>query len=170
MYSQRARRTLRVAATAIAVMGVAIVSANAVESPPPQGPSPAMVRHPLHVQPFDKPQTAGVTLENPYAGDAQAAKFGAALFVSYNCMDCHGADGSGAMGPSLADGRWHFGGTPGEIFESIYQGRPEGMPAWGGKISDADIWRLVSYLRTLEPATPVSTENFKGKEIERTGH
>jgi len=56
---------------------------------------------------------------------------GAKLFISYNCMDCHGADGSGAMGPSLQDNRWHFGGTPGDVFQSIYEGRPDGMPAWG---------------------------------------
>ena len=63
------------------------------------------------------------------AGNANAKKIGAQLYVSYNCIDCHGADGSGAMAPSLADGRWHFGGTPGELFESIYQGRPDGMPS-----------------------------------------
>ncbi|MDQ6829520.1 MAG: c-type cytochrome [Gemmatimonadota bacterium] len=135
-----------------------------------QRPAPQMVRHPDHVQPFATPQTVGAVLANPLEGDANAVKAGGVLFVSYNCMDCHGADGAGAMGPSLADGRWHFGGTPGEIFESIYEGRPDGMPAWGGKISDTDIWRLVTYLRSLEIGKNPSTENFTGKEVERTGH
>ena len=148
---------------------VAFATQGPKQSPTTSSP-PAMVRHPDHVQPFDRPQTVGVVLANPYEGKADIAKIGAQLFISYNCVDCHGADGSGAMGPSLADGRWHFGGSSGEIFESIYQGRPDGMPAWGGKISDADIWRLVTYLHTLEQGKNVSTENFTGKEVERTGH
>jgi cytochrome c oxidase cbb3-type subunit 3 len=109
-------------------------------------------------------------LRNPYEGDRQATTVGSQLFMSYNCVDCHGMDGSGAMGPSLADGRWHFGGTPGEVFESIYQGRPEGMPAWGGRISDADIWRLVTYVRSLQAGKDVATENFTGKAQQRMGH
>ena len=109
-------------------------------------------------------------LRNPYEGDRQATTIGSQLFMSYNCVDCHGMDGSGAMGPSLADGRWHFGGTPGEVFESIYQGRPEGMPAWGGRISDADIWRLVTYVRSLQVGKDVATENFSGKAQQRMGH
>ena len=89
---------------------------------------------------------------------------------SYNCIDCHGADGSGAMGPSLADGRWHFGGGPAEVFESIYQGRPDGMPAWGGRIVDDQIWMLVTYVRALSAGRDVSTETFTGRTVERTGH
>ena len=87
--------------------------------------------HAEHIQPGDGRARRACELKNPYEGNAAAVATGAKLFVAYNCVDCHGADGSGAMGPSLADGRWHFGGSPGEVFESIYQGRPEGMPAWG---------------------------------------
>ena len=109
-------------------------------------------------------------LRNPFEGNAQALKVGSQLYVSYNCIDCHGADGSGAMGPSLADGRWHFGGTPAEVFASIYQGRPEGMPDWGGRITNDQIWMLVTYVRSLSAGKNVSTENFTGKTVERTGH
>ena len=85
------------------------------------------------------------------------------------CLDCHGAEGSGAMGPSFQDGRWHFGGSAGEVFESIYQGRPDGMPAWGGRITDDQIWMLTAYVRSLS-SKDLSTENFTGKTVERTGH
>jgi cytochrome c oxidase cbb3-type subunit 3 len=108
-------------------------------------------------------------VKNPYEGDKAAISTGGKLFVAYNCLDCHGADGSGAMGPSFQDGRWHFGGAPGEVFESIYQGRPDGMPAWGGRISDDQIWMLTAYVRSLS-SKDLSTENFTGKTIERTGH
>jgi cytochrome c oxidase cbb3-type subunit 3 len=109
-------------------------------------------------------------MTNPYEGSADRAAEGAKLFISYNCMDCHGADGSGAMGPSLQDGRWHFGGSPGEVFQSIYEGRPEGMPAWGGRIPDDQIWRLVTYVRTLAAGHSVTTESFTGRTVKRSGH
>ena len=128
------------------------------------------VSHGDHIQPGMMKPFAGLKLVNPHEGDAKAIETGGKLFVSYNCIDCHGADGSGAMGPSLADGRWHFGGQPAEVFESIYQGRPEGMPAWGSLISEDQVWLLVSYVRSLEKNKDVTTENFGGKTVERTGH
>jgi cytochrome c oxidase cbb3-type subunit III len=112
---------------------------------------------------------ASLSLTNPYEGNKGAIAMGAKLFITYNCIDCHGADGSGAMGPSLADGRWHFGGSPGEVFESIYEGRPDGMPQWGGRITNDQIWMLTAYVRSLA-SKDLSTENFSGKTIERTGH
>jgi cytochrome c oxidase cbb3-type subunit 3 len=114
-------------------------------------------------------QTKALLVTNPYEGDKRAITVGGQLFIGYNCLDCHGAEGSGAMGPSFQDGRWHFGGSPGEVFESIYQGRPDGMPAWGGRISNDQIWMLTAYVRSLS-SKDLSTENFTGKTIERTGH
>ncbi len=144
---------------------------------PVQAPSAAgadlagrFVSHAEHIQPGMVAPPAGLVLRNPHEGDPNAVATGAKLFIAYNCLDCHGADGSGAMGPSLADGRWHFGGAPAEVFESIYQGRPEGMPAWGSLISTDQIWLLVSYVRSLEANRNVTTENFTGKTVERTGH
>jgi cytochrome c oxidase cbb3-type subunit 3 len=55
------------------------------------------------------------------------------------------------------------------VFESIYQGRPEGMPSWGGRIADDQIWMLTAYVRSLA-TTDLTTENFSGLTIERTGH
>jgi len=110
-----------------------------------------------------------VAIRNPHEGDANAIGTGGKLFIAYNCLDCHGAEGSGAMGPSFQDGRWHFGGSAGEVFESIYQGRPDGMPAWGGRITDDQIWMLTAYVRSLS-SKDLSTENFTGKTVERTGH
>lgn len=129
-----------------------------------------MVEHPEHIQPGLTFQGRWASLKNPYEGNPQRIAEGGKLFVAYNCLDCHGAEGSGAMGPSLQDSRWHFGGTPGDVFQSIYEGRPDGMPAWGGRISDDEIWRLVAYVRTLANGHSVTTENFTGKTIARTGH
>jgi mono/diheme cytochrome c family protein len=128
------------------------------------------VRHDENIQAGLAQQSAPAALANPYEGNARAAEDGAKLFVAYNCADCHGAEGSGAMGPSLQDGRWHFGGSAAAVFQSIYEGRPDGMPSWGGRISDDQIWRLVAYVRSLDKGKSVATENFTGKLVERTGH
>lgn len=137
---------------------------------PTPGAPPTLIAHPENIQPGITLRGGFAQLTNPFEGDRTKIKEGSALFVSYNCMDCHGADGSGAMGPSLADGRWHFGGTPGEVYQSIYEGRPEGMPAWGGRIPDDQIWRLVAYVQSLGAGKDVSTENFTGKTIQKMGH
>ena len=128
------------------------------------------VAHPEHIPPGFPSHDRPLALKNPLAGNANAKKVGAQLYVAYNCIDCHGADGSGAMAPSLADGRWHFGGTAGELFESIYQGRPDGMPAWGGRIANDQIWSLITYVSSLSEGKNVATENFTGATVERTGH
>ena len=140
--------------------------------PPQSGTQPTyFVEHPEHIQ-LGLAQQGGrwATLTNPYEGNAARIAEGAKLFISYNCMDCHGADGSGAMGPSFQDGRWHFGGSSGSVFQSIYEGRPDGMPSWGGRIADEQIWRLVAYVRSLSKGHDVATENFTGKTIARSGH
>ena len=144
--------------------------------PAPQGQAQAgaqptyFVEHPDHIQPGLTFHGRWASIANPYAGNPQRVDEGGKLFVAYNCMDCHGADGSGAMGPSLQDSRWHFGATDADVFESIYEGRPGGMPAWGGRIADDQIWRLVAYVQSLSRGHDVTTENFTGKTIARTGH
>lgn len=133
------------------------------------GDSLRFIEHPDFLPVGFPSQLRPLLVKNPYEGDKRAIGIGGQLFVGYNCMDCHGAEGSGAMGPSFQDGRWHFGGSPGEVFESIYQGRPDGMPAWGGRISNDQIWMLTAYVRSLS-TKDLSTENFTGKTVERSGH
>ena len=133
------------------------------------GDSLRFIEHPENLPAGFPSSIKPLLVTNPYEGDARAITTGGQLFIGYNCMDCHGADGSGAMAPSFQDGRWHFGGTPGEVFESIYQGRPDGMPAWGGRISNEQIWMLTAYVRSLS-SKDLSTENFTGKTVERSGH
>jgi cytochrome c oxidase cbb3-type subunit III len=156
-------------ALAAVTLAAALVAQGGGTQRPAPADSAAFVAHPEHIQPgLVAPR--GAALVNPYAGDPRAVAEGERLYVAYNCIDCHGAGGGGAMGPSLADGRWHFGGSAGAIYESIYQGRPEGMPAWGSLIARDQIWRLVAYLESLRPAGDVTTENFTGRTVERTGH
>jgi mono/diheme cytochrome c family protein len=94
----------------------------------------------------------GDTLQNPNKNDPKAAENGGKLFAAFNCDGCHAGGAVGFVGPSLADGRWRYGGTDGEIYTSIFYGRPRGMPAWGGTLPSDAIWQLVSYLQSLQPA------------------
>jgi cytochrome c oxidase cbb3-type subunit 3 len=102
----------------------------------------------------------GGTLTNPHNGDAVFAKNGAQLFTAMNCDGCHGPDGSGWVGPSLQDGRWRYGGADGEIFSSIYYGRPRGMPAFGGALGSEGVWALVTYLQSLPVPQGLATESW----------
>jgi cytochrome c oxidase cbb3-type subunit 3 len=154
----------------LTVVGAALAAGNGVQANA-QGTADTLrfVAHEEYI-PVGLPSRARpLSLRNPFEGNREATATGARIFVAYNCVDCHGADGSGAMGPSFQDGRWRFGGSPGEVFESIYQGRPEGMPAWGGRISEEQIWMLVAYVRSLTVGD-LTTENFSGAEQERMGH
>jgi len=137
----------------------------------PQSGAPALVAHPGNIQAGLPAQHPLRVLANPREHDPRAAEEGKQLFVSYNCADCHGGEGSGGMGPSLQDGRWHFGGSAGEVYESISEGRPDGMPSWGGRISDSQIWALVAYVRTLSSGKDVTTQTFDGGgTVSRGGH
>jgi len=88
------------------------------------------------------------TLVNPLSGDPGAAQQGEVLFGAMNCDGCHGGDAVGFVGPSLVDGRWRYGGEDGALFHSIFYGRPHGMPAYGGLLSDTTVWQLVTYVRS----------------------
>jgi mono/diheme cytochrome c family protein len=77
-----------------------------------------------------------------------------------NCDGCHGAGALGWVGPSLVDGRWRYGGADGEVYQSIFYGRPRGMPAYGGILSSDAIWKIVTYLRGQPIPKNVPTESW----------
>jgi cytochrome c oxidase cbb3-type subunit 3 len=96
--------------------------------------------------------------QNPYSSNVGAMSEGRTLFVRMNCSGCHGGRAGGGMGPSLRDPDWLFGNSDAQIFSSIAEGRSHGMPAWGTKLTDDQIWKLVTYVKSLrtpdEPQPP----------------
>ena len=70
-----------------------------------------------------------------------------------NCTGCH-AHGGGAIGPPLMDDNWIYGSQPDQIFATIVEGRPNGMPSFRGKLPDYEIWQLAAYVRSLSGQTP----------------
>ena len=93
-------------------------------------------------------------IRNPFDGNPEAVAQGKELFGKMNCAGCHGYTVEGAMGPDLKDQYWRYGGTPVEIFKSIYEGRPQGMPAWGQALPAAEIWKITAYLQSLGGSFP----------------
>jgi len=97
-------------------------------------------------------------LKNPTAVSAASVATGQQLFQKY-CRFCHGATGQGDspsapkdMKPSnLADTTWDRGSSDGEIFVVIQEGAGPDYQMKGlkGKVSDADTWHLVNYVRSL---------------------
>jgi cytochrome c oxidase cbb3-type subunit 3 len=98
--------------------------------------------------------TLATTVKNPYSGDMAAIKQGQELFVGMNCAACHGYNLKGGMGPDLTDTYWRYGGSPAAIYKSIFEGRPQGMPAWGRTIPPALIWKVAAYIESKGGAYP----------------
>jgi cytochrome c oxidase cbb3-type subunit 3 len=47
------------------------------------------------------------------------------------------------------DDEWRYGGRIDQVAASIADGRPNGMPAWGTKLTPDQIWDLAAYVRSL---------------------
>lgn len=122
--------------------------------------SRAAIRYDQHVAAGTR-IPAGDTLTNPVAGSAEAAAQGEKLFAAMNCDGCHGGGATGFAAPSLVDGRWRYGGADAALFHSVFYGRPRGMPAYGGLVSDASIWQLVTYLRSQPLPATVPTQAWR---------
>ena len=98
--------------------------------------------------------TLDALVKNPYTGDQAGIEQGEELFVGMNCAACHGYDLKGGMGPDLTDTYWRYGGSPADIYKSIFEGRPQGMPAWGRALPPANIWKLAAYIESKGGAFP----------------
>lgn len=125
-------------------------------------PPPVTLPDPFAQQPEQPAQSPAQQQEQPGQGDAQAAgaqgggesagdpAAGEALFVgAFGCAGCHGQDGGGGIGPNLTDAEWIYGGDAASISETLHNGRPGGMPAFGAQASEEDIANLVAYVQSL---------------------
>lgn len=85
----------------------------------------------------------------PY--DAALAAEGVALYED-NCSSCHAEDGTGdrAQGaPNLTDAIWLYGSDPATVTRIVHDGPFGVMPAWSGRLSEADIRAVASYVHSL---------------------
>jgi cytochrome c oxidase cbb3-type subunit 3 len=91
---------------------------------------------------------------SPYQNNAWAIGEGKRLFTAYNCSGCH-ANGGGGIGPPLMDDEWIYGYEPANIFSTIVEGRPNGMPSFRGRLPDYQVWQLVAYVQSMSGQTPI---------------
>jgi cytochrome c oxidase cbb3-type subunit 3 len=116
---------------------------------------------------------AGTGDQNPFAGDAKAAKLGEYQF-RINCAFCHGLNArGGGRGPDLTKAQKKHGNSDADLFRTISQGVPgTAMPAGvnggiGVGMTEEEIWQVITYIRSVQvkaPAVPMGNAE-RGKEM-----
>jgi cytochrome c oxidase cbb3-type subunit 3 len=91
---------------------------------------------------------------SPYQENAWGIAEGKRLYENFNCVGCH-AHGGGGIGPPLMDDEWIYGAYAANVFESIVEGRPNGMPSFRNKIVDAQVWQIVAYVKSMSGQAPM---------------
>jgi cytochrome c oxidase cbb3-type subunit III len=156
---------LRAAPLLRIVVSLAILMSGCGQAPPSGGATAAPPPMVTAIGPVPGPSGNASGLAavapggaNPYAQNRTATGEGRQLFVRFNCSGCHGGRAGGGMGPSLRDVDWIYGDRDAQLFSSIAEGRAHGMPSWQPRLTADQIWKLVTYIRSLrtrnEPNPP----------------
>ena len=112
----------------------------------------------------------------PVAKNPQAAQYernafhigeGKRYYEWYNCYSCHAA-GGGDIGPPLMDDEWRYGGEIEQIFSSIVDGRPNGMPSFAGRIPEQQVWEIAAYVRAMGGNAAKDAVPSRGDEMKTT--
>ena len=135
--------------------------------PTPEGhDSPAAA---AQQQAADSRSEASQPETNPFETPADVA-MGNDLFQTY-CSYCHGAFGEGGRWADLTTGRYRFGGSDAELFQTIRNGIP-GSEMGPPRVEDDDLWRIIGFVKKLGTAEPedVPGDPAAGKTVyENTG-
>jgi len=117
-------------------------------------------------------------LQNPLSKTKDVISAGRALFQQ-NCAQCHGpwGEGDGPMASHLpkkpANLRAMAGQHPdGDFFWKIQHGRGA-MPGFKGKLSEEQIWQLVTFIQSLPFTAPQKPSPFDlthGHSLEKGHH
>jgi len=89
---------------------------------------------------------------NPYEGDTELVPEGKSLFNQY-CSHCHGPDAiQGERPRDLRRLRIRYGDNAiGVFYSTINDGRMDkGMPPWKGVLKEEVIWRIFTFLSTVQ--------------------
>lgn len=153
-------RILLLAATLAVLAGCQREDRRLREAPPYNAPATGVRVSELVPGQEWKPQM----VRNPYEDNAYMANEGKSLFDQYNCSGCH-FHGGGGIGPPLIDQDWIYGSNPEQIYSTIVEGRPNGMPSFRGKIPDFQVWELVAYVRSMSGQLPVDVAPSRGDHM-----
>jgi len=115
---------------------------------------------------------AAAAAQNPFTGDAKAAKAGEYEF-RINCALCHGLGAKGGgRGPDLTRAVKKHTHNDAEMFQVISNGIPgTAMPANGTNgqgvgMTEEEIWQIIAYIRSQEVKNAVASgDAAHGKEL-----
>jgi mono/diheme cytochrome c family protein len=110
----------------------------------------------LTLLPFGAPKaeqpTRTTQIENPFAGRADLVNEGRSLFNQY-CSHCHGPNAvQGERPRDLRRLNIRYGDKASTVYyETVSRGRMDvGMPVWKGVLTDDVLWRIFTYLQTVQ--------------------
>jgi cytochrome c oxidase cbb3-type subunit 3 len=84
---------------------------------------------------------------NSFSGNEKAIAEGRDIYAS-NCAVCHKEDGTGGIGPNLT-ATLKYGSSEKEIFKSVAEGRPNGMPGFLPQLGAERTGKVVAFLEKL---------------------
>ena len=64
------------------------------------------------------------------------------------------------------DDNWIYGSEPGNIFATIMQGRPNGMPSFRNRIPEYQAWEIAAYVRSLSGLLPADVAPNRMDEMD----
>lgn len=148
--SSRCERRQRLAA-ALGCFVIAVVAgcereARRFSEVPPSSTEQTIAQSALH--PGETAPPAPARVHSAYENNAYAISEGQRLYRWFNCNGCH-FNGGGGIGPALMDAKWIYGSAPANIYATIMEGRPNGMPSFRGRIPAQQAWQIVAYVRSL---------------------
>jgi cbb3-type cytochrome c oxidase subunit III len=101
-----------------------------------------------HKEKADKKPKAAMSVGEPPSSGPSDIRKGEKMFLQH-CKMCHGAEAKGDIGPDLTDEEWKYGGSDSDIYTTVSNGRPGGMPGWGNKLGEEEIRNVIAYIRSL---------------------
>jgi cytochrome c(L) len=97
------------------------------------------------VQQFQK------TGKNPYRGNAQAITDGKKVYNQW-CAGCHLENGEGRIGSNIIDDSYTYPRVANDVgtFEVIYAGATGAMQAFGNRVTQDDILKIMAYMTSIK--------------------
>jgi cytochrome c oxidase cbb3-type subunit 3 len=138
---------------AVVALSLSLMRVERDFAPKPGRPSPAEASVALGTLKPGGEALPTATEPAGYREDAASVSNGQSAYENFNCVGCH-QHGGGGIGPALMDDEWIYGSSAMEIYRSISEGRPNGMPAFREKIPETQLCQLVSYVRALGGMVP----------------
>jgi len=88
------------------------------------------------------------------------------MVFTRNCVQCHGHQGEGGIGPNLTDDYWLHGAGMTKVVKSIKYGYPaKGMISWRGFLKDDQILRVATFVLTLRGSNPPNGKAPQGELV-----